>query len=60
MSIGLQRANTGFYMTQLANLSTMLREWHALHSIERVKFKDILLSGSGATETLTTLKAPRV
>ena len=60
MSSGLQKPDSGFYLTQLANLSTILREWHALHSIDRVLFKQILLSGTPPSAQLENLRAPHV
>ena len=60
MSNGLQKPNAGFFVTPLANLSTILREWHALHSMKSVVFKDTLLSGSAPQNSLAALKVPPV
>jgi len=60
---GLSKPSSGFYITLLASLSTILREWIALHSLARVNFVDILLSGrpKGASKhAATPLKAPVV
>ena len=63
MTNGLNKPSSGFYMTQLASLSTVLREWNALHSLARVNFLNILLSGrpkSASKHAATPLKAPVV
>ena len=60
MSNGLRTREAGFYLTPLANLSTILREWHALHSLRNVVFKDILLSGSAPKNGLAALMVPPV
>lgn len=59
---GLKHANTGFFITQLCSLSTITREWTALHHINDVNFKDLLLDPASAEDTasLTKLKAPVV
>lgn len=60
MSSALQKPNVGFYMTPVANVSTILREWHALHSMRNIAFKDILLSGSAPADGQAALKVPPV
>ncbi len=60
---GLSKPSMGFFVTYLASLSTILREWTALHSLARVNFLDILLSGrprSASKHKAAALKAPVV
>ena len=53
---GLLRPNSGFYITFLCSLSTIIREWNAMHSIVDVKFKDLLLSPSSTPQVKNAAK----
>ena len=59
---GLQRPNSGFFITVLCSLSTITREWTALHNVASVKFKDLLLDPikTPSCNNLQPLKAPVV
>ncbi|KAL3140547.1 hypothetical protein ABBQ32_005126 [Trebouxia sp. C0010 RCD-2024] len=45
MLAGLLQPDSTWYMLKLSSMSTILREWNALHSVEHLKFKQVLLSG---------------
>lgn len=44
MQLGLSKPGSTWYMLRLGNMSTINREWVALHSVQDLKFRDILLS----------------
>ena len=44
MRAGLSTANSCWFLLRLCNLSTLIREWTALHAFPSLAFKDVLLS----------------
>ena len=60
MQQGLKLPSSTWYMLRLSNMSTITREWVALHSVQDLKFQDILLSGktSAARRTSKLLIPP--
>ena len=46
MQAGLSQPGSTWYMLKLSNMSTIMREWTALHAVQDLKFKDELLSAS--------------
>ena len=51
-----------WYLLRLANLSTIMREWAALHAVERLAFRGTLLAAAPAQSPAapTALALPRV
>ena len=49
MLAGLLQPDSTWYMLKLSSMSTILREWNALHSVQHLKFKQVLLSGDVST-----------
>lgn len=61
MQAGLSQAGSTWYMLRLSNMSTVTREWVALHSVRDLKFQDILLSAkTSATRRTSKLLIPQV
>ena len=62
MLSGLRVPNTGFYVNRLASVSTLVREWNALHAVGKVNFKEILFLAKPkpSPSPQTTLKTPQV
>ena len=46
MQADLSQPGSTWYMLKLSNMSTIMREWTALHAVQDLKFKDVLLSAS--------------
>jgi len=44
MRAGLSTANSCWYLLRLCSLSTLIREWTALHALPSLVFRDVLLS----------------
>lgn len=44
MRAGLSTASSCWFLLRLCNLSTLIREWTALHAFPSLAFKDVLLS----------------
>ena len=61
MQAGLSQPGSTWYMLRLSNMSTVTREWVALHSVRDLKFQDILLSAkTSATRRTSKLLIPQV
>ena len=62
MLSGLTTPNTGFYVNRLASVSTLVREWNALHAVGKVNFKEILFLAKPKQppSSQATLKTPQV
>ncbi|CAG9466793.1 unnamed protein product [Pedinophyceae sp. YPF-701] len=59
MAQSLQVVGTAWFVMGLCNLSTIMREWTATHSVVEVPFKDVLLRGKpGPGSSLT--RRPRM
>ena len=62
MREALRGGRREWYLLRLANLSTIMREWAALHTVERLSFRSTLLAAA-PTQTpapATALALPRV
>ena len=46
MQAGLQTSESCWYLLRLCNLTTIQREWCALHAFPRLPFKDALLAAA--------------
>lgn len=62
MQAGLLQPDSTWYLLKLSSMSTILREWNALHSVSDLKFKQVLLSGSlsAASRRINPLQIPQV
>ena len=62
MQAGLLQADSTWYMLKLSSMSTILREWNALHSVHNLKFKQVLLSAGASTAArrINPLQIPQV
>lgn len=62
MQAGLLQPDSTWYLLKLSSMSTILREWNALHAIRDLKFKQVLLSGdvSAAVRRVNPLQIPQV
>ena len=62
MQAGLLQPDSTWYLLKLSSMSTILREWNALHSVHDLKFKHVLLSGdvSAASRRSNPLQIPQV
>ena len=62
MQAGLLQPDSTWYLLKLSSMSTILREWNALHSVSDLKFKQVLLSGSvsAASRRVNPLQIPQV
>lgn len=62
MQAGLSQPNSTWYALKLSSMSTILREWNALHSVHDLKFKQVLLSAnaSAAARRTNALQIPQV
>ena len=60
MRAGLNTANSCWFLLRLCNLSTLIREWTALHAISSLAFKDVLLSAKHAKDDKQALFIPQV
>lgn len=49
MQAGLSQPGSTWYMLKLSSMSTIMREWSALHAVQDLKFKDVLLSATRST-----------
>ena len=62
MREALRGGRREWYLLRLANLSTIMREWAALHAVERLAFRGTLLAAAPAQSPAapTALALPRV
>lgn len=60
MRAGLNTANSCWFLLRLCNLSTLIREWTALHAFPSLAFKDVLLSAKYAGDDKQALFIPQV
>ncbi len=60
MRAGLNTANSCWFLLRLCNLSTLIREWTALHAFPSLAFKDVLLSANHAKDNKQALFIPQV
>ena len=62
MREALRGGRREWYLLRLANLSTIMREWAALHALERLAFRGTLLAAAPAQSAAapTALALPRV
>lgn len=61
MLAGLLQPDSAWYMLKLSSMSTILREWNALHCVHDLKFKQVLLSGSASVASQRNpLQIPQV
>lgn len=56
MQAGLSQAGSTWYVLKLSSMSTIIREWSALHAVQDLKFKDVLLSAKASTTSRRTSK----
>lgn len=54
MQAGLLQPDSTWYMLKLSNMSTIQREWNALHSVHNLKFQQVLLSAHVSTAARRT------
>ncbi|CAL8467911.1 g7449 [Coccomyxa elongata] len=59
MRAGLNTANSCWFLLRLCNLSTLIREWTALHAFPSLAFKDVLLSANHAKDNKQALFIPQ-
>ena len=62
MQAGLLQPDSTWYMLKLSSMSTIQREWNALHSVHNLKFQQVLLSADVSTAARRTnpLQIPQV
>ena len=61
MQAGLSQPGSTWYMLKLSSMTTIIREWTALHAVQDLKFKDVLLSAKTSTSRRTSkLLIPQV
>lgn len=61
MQAGLSQPGSTWYVLKLSSMSTIMREWAALHAVHHLRFKDVLLSAQTSTSRRTSkLMIPQV
>ena len=61
MQAGLSQPGSTWYVLKLSSMSTIMREWSALHAVQDLRFKDVLLSATTSTSRRTSkLMVPQV
>ena len=61
MQAGLSQPGSTWYVLKLSSMSTIMREWSALHAVQDLRFKDVLLSAKKSTSRRTSkLMVPQV
>ena len=56
MTAGLSQPGSTWYMLKLSSMSTIMREWSALHAVQDLKFQDVLLTANRSTTQRRTSK----
>ncbi|KAL0052040.1 hypothetical protein WJX82_006920 [Trebouxia sp. C0006] len=61
MQAGLSQPGSTWYVLKLSSMSTIMREWSALHAVQDLRFKDVLLSAKTSTSRRTSkLMVPQI
>ena len=59
MKTALAVKKSGWYVLKLGRMSTIIREWTALHLADRLLFKDTLVTAKPAISQKAALQVPQ-